>query len=252
MYDSSGGTKVTLMVHSMGGIVTLHFLTGFSEVDQAWKDKYIHAFIPISGAWAGSGPALETVVAGTNGIPSFLPHDVDNLINRFLISITREYESLSWLLPDPTVFGDDVLVSTPSKNYTASDYKELFSTVDYTNGDKFFKRIQLINPNHPAPNVPTYCYYGDKVDTVMRLTYDTDFVPGKSVVNLDYDITYSDGDGSVNSVSSRVCLKWSSMAPKYPFKAKTYAGVRHADMLKEIGVLNEIAAIVGAPEPKQG
>ncbi len=39
-------TKMTLMAHSMGGLVSLHFLTGISEIPQEWKDKYI-------GAWDG-------------------------------------------------------------------------------------------------------------------------------------------------------------------------------------------------------
>ena len=35
MYNSNGQTKVTLVVHSMGGPVSLHFLTGFNRVNQA-------------------------------------------------------------------------------------------------------------------------------------------------------------------------------------------------------------------------
>ena len=40
-YRRNGNTKVTLVVHSMGGLVSLHFLTGFSGINQAWKNTII-------------------------------------------------------------------------------------------------------------------------------------------------------------------------------------------------------------------
>ena len=41
MYKENGNTKVTLVVHSMGGPVSLYFLT--KVVNQQWKDTYIHS-----------------------------------------------------------------------------------------------------------------------------------------------------------------------------------------------------------------
>ena len=57
-------TKMTLMAHSMGGLVSLHFLTGISEIPQEWKDKYI-------GAWDGGVPALRLYSDFMQGISVF-------------------------------------------------------------------------------------------------------------------------------------------------------------------------------------
>ena len=121
------------MAHSMGGIVSLHFLTGFSGINQAWKNKYIHAYVPLSAAWSGGVATLQTVISGAHGIPDSLLF-ASNLIADFLVPIVRTFESVPWLFPKSSVFGDQVLVSTPAKDYTASDYKELFRKVGYTNG----------------------------------------------------------------------------------------------------------------------
>ena len=49
MYKENNNTKVTLVAHSLGGPVSLYFLT--SIVTQEWKDTYIDSYIPLAGAW---------------------------------------------------------------------------------------------------------------------------------------------------------------------------------------------------------
>ena len=51
MHNSSGGEKVTIVIHSMGGIVSLYFLN--EVVTQEWKDQYINAWVTLSRAWSG-------------------------------------------------------------------------------------------------------------------------------------------------------------------------------------------------------
>ena len=38
----------------------------------------------------------------------------------------RSYESSLLLLPTPQVWGDQILIETPGKNYTSADYEILF------------------------------------------------------------------------------------------------------------------------------
>ena len=52
MCDDNGNTKVTLVVISMGGPVSLYFLT--QVVNQEWKDMYIHSYIGLAAVWSGS------------------------------------------------------------------------------------------------------------------------------------------------------------------------------------------------------
>ena len=244
MYYSTGRTKVTLVVHSMGGIVSLHFLTGFRGINQAWKDKYIHAYITLSAAWSGGVASLQTAISQIHGIAEhFLI--VSKKISKKFVPIARSFESLPWLFPKASVFGNAVLVSTPSKNYTANDYKDLFSKIkNYKNGYKFFQRVQGINLNYPAPNVPTHCLYGDKVDTPKKFTYKADFNKDTDTIGLQPDVTFGHGDGTVNNVSLVVCHKWSSMSS--PFKNKAYDYVDHMDIVRNPKVLKYIAHIVGA------
>ena len=247
MYNNNDKTKVTLVVHSMGGLVSLHFLTGFNGIDQAWKDKYIHAYVTVAAAWSGGAVSLQTVISDNRDVPNWIPF-VHGMINKFIVPIIRTFESLPWLFPKPSVFGDTVLVSTPSKDYKASDYEELFSNIGYTNGYRFFQRVQAINPNYPAPNVPTYCFYGNKVDTPEKFTYTRDFDGHTSTIGWRPQVTNGDGDGTVNIVSSLVCRRWSSMPSKYPFAYKSFADAEHSEILNERRLHDEIGTIVGAPK----
>ena len=49
----NGNRRVTLVAHSMGGPVSLYFLTQFARVTQQWKDTYIKSWVTLSGAWSG-------------------------------------------------------------------------------------------------------------------------------------------------------------------------------------------------------
>ena len=70
MYAANNMTRVTLVVHSMGGPVSLYFLNNI--VSQIWKDTYIHAYIPVAAAWYGGVAALENVISGVSDGVEFL------------------------------------------------------------------------------------------------------------------------------------------------------------------------------------
>ena len=249
MYYTNNRAKVTLVVHSMGGIVSLYFLTGFKEIDQAWKDQYINAYVTLSAAWSGGAAALRSVISGTDSvINKFLWVDV---INNYLVPITRTFESVPWLFPKPGVFGDEVLVATPSHQYTAGDYQALFSGISgYENGYRIFQHVRGINRDYPAPNVPTYCFYGVKVSTPLKFTYPKNFNGRTNTIGMTPKTKHGDGDGTVNIESSQVCHRWSSMQPHRHFEYKAYKGVNHMGIVKDQTVLQDIAKIVGAPEKK--
>ena len=65
MYQDSN-ERVTIIVHTMGGPVSLYFLT--TVVSQKWKDQYIYAYIPLSPAYAGAFGTLEAVLFGNHVI----------------------------------------------------------------------------------------------------------------------------------------------------------------------------------------
>ena len=221
MHNSSGGEKVTIVVHSMGGIVSLYFLN--EVVTQEWKDQYINAWVTLSGAWSGGSIGVRRVITFQ------------------LRSAYRTFQSSAWLLPKPSIWNNTVLVTSTSRNYTASDYEHLFADINYPQGYQMYLGILPLNENYSAPHVPIHCFYGVNVSTEESYTYGNGFSANPT-------INYGDGDGAINLLSSQVCLKWQNEQSE-PFSTLTFPGVNHPQMLTNTAVLEAVAEIVRAPMP---
>ena len=230
MFDDSG-EKVTLVVHSMGGPVTLYFLT--TVVSQEWKDQFINAFITLSGAWSGGNSAIQAEVSGINILSSY--SFLFPTFLRELRSVIRSLESLVWLLPQPSIWGDTVLVTTPNRTYTANEYNDLFTDISYPQGFEMYTGIIGINEGFPAPNVPVYCFYGTNLSTPESFIYNSSFP------NVDPEIVPGDGDSVVNLLSSEICLRW--QAQPQPFFTQTFPGVSHVQMVVNEAVLEAVCDV---------
>ena len=228
----------------MGGPVTLYFLT--RVVGQEWKDRYINAFVPLSGAWGGSNSVLQYEISGMDlstalsACPSaqsviIFPTFVSNLR-----SALRSLESMSWMLPEPSLWGDTVLVTTPNRNYTAHDYKALFMDIGHPQGYDMYQGIVSLNQDYPSPGVPTHCFYGIGVGTPVNFVYDNGF-PNANPTS----VTCGNGDGSITLDSSRICLQWAGS--NVSFTSRTFEGTTHVGMVSNKTVLEALAEIVGAP-----
>ena len=223
MYNQNG-VPVALIVHSMGGPLSLYFLN--EMVTQEWKDKYIKVYIPLSGAFAGASGSLKTVVSG-NLHPGFVTK----------LSLQRSLEALYWLMPRSDVFRDQVLMQTPTVNYTASDYERLFAKADYPLGWIKYRSTATVIPNLTFPGVPTFCFYGSDIPTALTFKFS-----GENVYEIPTVIT-GGGDGTVNKASLEVCLRWSGSAG---FRSQAFSGIRHRDMVSDETVLKAIEGIVMA------
>ena len=231
----------------MGGPLTLHFLNNL--VTQKWKDKYIHAFITIAGAWSGGNVALQSLVSGLSvtGSMKMQNPNIDAItllaaklgcpaVSNALVRDTfRTFQSMYFLLPKPSVWEDEVLVTTPTRSYTSNDYSALFKDIGYPQGYKMYTGISNINNGFPTPTVPVHCFYGVDVPTAEKYRYD------KGFPNSDPEVTMGSGDGTVNLRSSRVCHKWK------PSQIKTYTGVDHVKILKNMNLLRDVESVVFGP-----
>ena len=233
MYEENGNTKVTIVIHSMGGPVSLYFLTRI--VNQEWKDMYIHSYVTLAGAWSGGNAIIQNLLSGPGN---------ETIGSLELRSLYRTFPSYYLLLARPSVWNNTVLVSTPTRNYTANDLQELFTDAGYPQGYTQFSEIPM---EYPAPNVSTYCFYGLGVDTPMSLIYESQ----ASFPDSQPKIINGNGDNSVNKPSSEVCLRWANSG--YPFNRTVFPNVDHSEILSNAAVLRAIANIVGAPEdPNSG
>lgn len=116
-YKKADNQPVTIIVHSMGGPMSLVFL---QQQPQSWKNKYISSVISLAGAWAGSAKAIKVFAVG------------DDLGSFALSGATMRAEqitspSLAWLMPSPHFWKpNDVLVNTATKQYNMSNIEEFF------------------------------------------------------------------------------------------------------------------------------
>ena len=125
MYKENEDAKVTLLVSSLGGPISLHFLNNI--VDQEWKDTYIDTYIPLSAAFAYGSHIIHILLSG----PIILTGtSVDINIDRRVLD--RTLPVIYWLLLHASVWKDTILVVTPTRNYTVNDYEDLFTDAGVT------------------------------------------------------------------------------------------------------------------------
>ena len=222
MYEqSTTNEQVTIVAHSMGGPVSLYFLNKY--VTQTWKDQYIHAYIPLSGAWTG----------GNRGLAQFVS-EICVACNPYSKLFTSSYKTMSssvWLLPNPSVWGNEDLIETQTKMYSANDYEEMFTDINRTVDYKRFNLSLSINGDYPPPNVTVHCYYGINIQTPEVFYYGRGFPKNLTA------ISYGNGDGVVNLTGSEICLRWSSQ--QEPFDSKKFP-LKHMQMVQNETVFVQI------------
>ena len=237
-YEDNGQQGVTITGHSMGGAVAYYFLTKFLPVTQEWKDKYVHAFAPIGSSWGGGNQGLQLQISGITFHGLKIP--------TIMVPITRSLGGLQWMLPSTYIWGDTPIVYTPTRNYSANDFQQLFSDVGYENGYDMYESVSLLSGNFPAPNVNTYCFTSNGSATPEKFIYDEDFL-GSNPLEMEPTVIFGDGDGTINKRCNDICLKWEDMRCHYLIP-ENIEGVSHRSLATDHTIFAKIAKIVGAPE----
>ena len=84
----------------------------------------------------------------------------------------RSYESAFSLLYTPTVFGDFPIVRTPTRNFTSSDFNELFELSGVPHGVARYEKVGLLTSDLVHPGVNVTHLYGTGLATDLAYRYD--------------------------------------------------------------------------------
>ncbi|KAF6773456.1 hypothetical protein AHF37_07282 [Paragonimus kellicotti] len=207
-YVNAGNKPVVLLGHSLGSLYTLAFL---ATVSDTWKQKYIKAFLSVSGPLGGSVKALKIEASGDNfGIyirspVSFRP-------------VQRSLPSTAFLLPDPRLWPpSEPLIITPNVNYSAHDYEEFFRDINFAVAGmpEYWPTTY-----HMIYSEPTFYRSGfpDQYPTL---------VPGN-------------GDGTVHMRSLELCRFWTGA------KHIVLEGAEHLQIVGDPRLIDLVRQIIGA------
>lgn len=257
----NSGSPVILVSHSLGGLFALHFL---NRMTAEWKRDNVKLFVPIGTPWAGTVVAFNIFAAGYDmGIKVIDP--------KIIRSEQRSYETGAQLLPHPTLWrpSDEIFLSTPRRNFTANDYDAFFEALRFPigkiNHDSSLKDMGDVGDRLPSPGVDVACVYSKGVRTMARLIYEDDarFLEGEQPSSYEY----SDGDGSVNLDSLRLCHQWqlgahldhmnndfsssSSSSPSFSSSStsvtvKVFDGIDHGATIKDTQIIEYLKTLVSS------
>ena len=231
----NGDRPVMLVAHSMGGIMGMHFL---SRQPAEWKDRYVAGLLTVNTPWSGAVVVAEMHAAGINW-------EIDAIDRLTVRGQQRSYESGIMLLPHGDAWGpDDVIVQTPSRNYSTADYDDFFESIGYPIGKRVLGALSDAKVGFnsmPHPGVPVHCVYSVGVPTPEVLVYDTD----EAFPDSRPRHVMGNGDGTVNERSLAMCKRWVGRDARHSVVVKEYdGGVNHQDLLFDARLVNDIIDIV--------
>ncbi|XP_057692566.1 group XV phospholipase A2 isoform X2 [Corythoichthys intestinalis] len=227
MAENAGG-PVVIIAHSMGNMYTLYFL---NQQPQAWKDKYIKAFVALGPPWAGVAKTLRVITSGdNNGIPVIRPLKIR--------SQQRTAVSTSWLLPYAHTWPKDkVLIQTPTTNYTVMDYKKLYFDLGFEDGWLMRQDTESLLYDLTPPGVAVHCLYGTGVPTSEAYQYTSKFP------DVDPTVVMGDGDGTVNLLSATQCKRWAGQQ-KQAVTLQELPENEHVNMLLNVSTVAYIKKVL--------
>ncbi|CAL8070176.1 unnamed protein product [Calicophoron daubneyi] len=225
-YTRNGNRRVVLFAHSMGSIVAVRFLNAMTV---EWKQKYIETFVTVNGANGGTVKVLKALLSGDN----FGAIIIDPLLCR---SIERTFTSIYTMLPDPRLFGPDkYLIRAPKANYSAHDYKKLFHDIHHDIGYEIWRNttMDMDTLSEPTGVDNMYCIYSSELSTTEELRYSKPTGSGASFPDQMPDLTFGDGDGTVNLQSLEFCKKWTN-AKHVHILGKSHNGILGSSKLHNL------------------
>eukprot|EP00730_Choanoeca_flexa_P000131 TRINITY_DN10059_c0_g1_i1.p2 TRINITY_DN10059_c0_g1~~TRINITY_DN10059_c0_g1_i1.p2 ORF type:complete len:416 (+),score=75.46 TRINITY_DN10059_c0_g1_i1:2623-3870(+) len=180
LYEGNRQRQVVLIGPSWGAEAGLAFL---HRMTQEWKDKYIAWFIPQSPLFGGAPLAMLDLSSGLSfpGVPhwlSLLYRSVAHVAAVGMQVLPRAgFSNVTWN-------ASQVIIQTPSKNYTAFDAAQLLTDLGFGDQVQALKAVEngpdLAQFKHPG--VDTFVTYGYNVPTPDFFQYAEPFDGHNSTV----------------------------------------------------------------------
>ena len=229
-YRINGMKKVTLMSHSMGGLFMIYFLR---LQTQAWKDQYISNVISLNAPWLGSGVIIKVFTSGyTMGIQA-----VDA---KLMQKVQSSQETAPLMFPRLGAWSrDDVILRTPTKNYTLMDRDQFFDDMGFPQVSQMYADVNGPDYDYEHPGVDFHCIYSHGHDTPFSYTYDQN--PINTHEHL--EVTTSNGDGTVNLKSLQGCEVFSNMNAQRT-TITSYRGSDHNGIFRDKNFLKNLRNIL--------
>ena len=245
MVHHNQGQKAFLVGHSLGSCLTNYFL---ATRPKKWKDTYVKAFVTISGGFGGCPKALRTLLSGT---------DVTNKNEQNLLRlVTKNYTGMQWLLPSPKIYGDMPLVTYKQMKFTAKDIPNLLKSAGYVDSAEIYTNVVLPvqNKSMEPPNVTTYVFAGDNVQTESSYLYRNTLTedPIKNYPSYNTNLPYNNqfdyarnfnGDGTMPKFALQYPLHWSN-SQKEPVYYRFYPQMEHKNILDLKDPIRDLLAII--------
>lgn len=191
LYNNNNQQKVVVLGCSEG---TSHANYALINLSQEWKDNYIHSLVLTSITAPAGFAAVYPYLIGSLDVCTF------TLLNR-----SSDYSNWTLILLDianPLVYNNQILLQTPSFQFTASDINKVLSIA----GLHFYETIlpSLWNDSIylNGPNVDVYCLIGIENETVVGAIYSDD------ELNSIPSMIIGDGDGDVDTIGATACKYW--------------------------------------------
>lgn len=203
------GEKVVIICHSMGCTFTYYFMR---QQDPDWISRYISTWFVIGAPFGGAFKYMYGAFADDDFPASTFP---------IIRPAERTFSTTAFLLPSKRTFTEqDVLVSTPNKNYTTSNIEEFFFDLkDFDSLDQYKDVKDLLGDELNVSGLESLkivCVGGTGERTLESAQFDTEI--NSSGNRKNFRPIYGDGDGFLQTRSMRECLKFNDTSNDFTFK----------------------------------
>ncbi|CAN6324155.1 unnamed protein product [Urochloa humidicola] len=226
----NGGRPVTIVAHSLGGPLAHHFLT---QRPLPWRRRFVRRFVPVAAPWGGVVSVMYALIYGNN-----LNLSIDAMALR---SEYRSLQSSLWLLPTHRVFGRTPLVTTRSRNYSASagEMSAFLDDIGLEDAVEPYNSMASMCRKLPAsPRVPVSCVVGVGMGTLERMVYAGDGDLDRQTPAMVM------GDGGLVNLASLVAIDRAWRRPGAYFRMDKVRNVSHTDLMKDERALDVIISAI--------